>query len=149
VVTPLDTVERLISLALDEQTNQDEARNAAVTAVRLIRKHNLLIEEFQVGRARKTCNQVSLKKLQRLADEKANQMVSELVNRSIAGAYPTVTASSVVEDAIHEGLIQREQYEVFYRQLKVSLLSKVRRGIIVSKSGFSGGYQLSRSRKLI
>jgi hypothetical protein len=145
--TPLDKVQDLITLALDEGPNQEEARNAAIQAVRLIRKHGLLVGEVQVKKLRRTTEVVSTQRTKRLAEEKTNQVVSDLVKRSILGDFPIVRATQITEDMHQSGVITGEQKETFYKQLRVCLLAKVRHGVLVSKSGWQGGYQLARSEK--
>lgn len=143
--SPLDKVQDLISLALDGNPDQSEARNAAMTAVKLIRKYDLLVSEF-VGRVRRNPGLTS-QKTQRLAEERANRAVSDLVKKSIIGEYPVIRATQITEDALSTGDITQSQRDTFYHQLRGFLLSKVRHGVLVSKSGWQGGYQLARSGK--
>ena len=145
--SPLDKVQDLISLALDGNPDQEEARNAAMTAVKLIRKHDLLVSFIEVGRIRRSPGRVSSQKTQRMAEERANRAVSDLVKKSIVGDYPMIRATQITEDAIASGEITQDQRDTFYNQLRVCLLSKVRHGMLVSKSGWQGGYQLARSNK--
>jgi len=145
--SPLDKVQDLISLALDGNPDQAEARNAAITAVKLIRKHDLLVIDFEVGKVRRSPGQLSSKKTQRLAEERVSRAVSGLVNKSIIGEYPMVRATQLAEEAVSSGEITQSQWDTYYKQLRVCLLSKVRHGVLVSKSGWQGGYQLARSGK--
>jgi hypothetical protein len=145
--TPLEKVQDLISLALDPSPNQEEARNAAMQAVRLIQKHDLLVSTFEVGRVRRSPGQISSQKTQRLAEEKANQVVSDLVRKAILGEYPVIQATILTEEAHRDQVITQDQRTTFYNQLRTCLLAKVRRGVLVSKSGWQGGYQLARSVK--
>ena len=145
--SPLDKVQDLISLALDGNPDQAEARNAAITAVKLIRKHDLLVIDFEVGKVRRSPGQLSSKKTQRLAEERVSRAVSGLVNKSIIGEYPMVRATQLAEEAVSSGEITQSQWDTYYKQLRVCLLSKVGHGVLVSKSGWQGGYQLARSGK--
>lgn len=145
--TPLEKVQDLISLALDGGPNQEECRNAAMQAVRLIRKHDLLVGEFSVKKLRRTTEIVSAQRTKKLAEEKARQVVSDLVRKSILGEFPIIQATQVTEDMHQSGVITGDQKETFYKQLRVCLLEKVRHGVLVSKSGWQGGYQLARSGK--
>jgi hypothetical protein len=145
--SPLDKVQDLISLALDGNPDQEEARNAAMTAIRLIRKHDLLVGDFEVGRVRRSPGRISSQKTQRLAEERVNRTVSELVKKSILGEYPLIKATELAESAIFSGEITQGQWDTYYKQLRVCLLSKVRHGVLVSKSGWQGGYQLARIGK--
>lgn len=145
--TPLEKVQDLISLALDEGPNQEESRNAAIQAVRLIRKYDLLVGVVPVRKIRRATEVVSAQRTKRLAEEKANQVVSDLVKKAILGDFPVVRASQITEDMHHSGAITQEQKETFYKQLRVCLLSKVKHGVLISKSGWQGGYQLARTVK--
>lgn len=145
--SPLDKVQDLISLALDGNPDQAEARNAAVTAVRLIRKHDLLVTDFEVGKVRRSTGRIASQKTQRLAEERVNRAVSGLVNKSIIGEYPMLRATQLAEEAVESGEITQGQWDTYYKQLRVCLLSKVRHGVLISKSGWQGGYQLARSGK--
>jgi hypothetical protein len=145
--TPLDKVQDLISLALDEGPNQEESRNAAMQAVRLIRKHDLLVGTLQVRKLRRTPEIISAQRTKKLAEEKANQVVSDLVKKSILGDFPIIRATQITEDLHQSGVITGDQKETFYKQLRVCLLAKVRHGVLISKSGWQGGYQLARSGK--
>jgi len=147
MISPLDKVLDLIALALDGNPNQEESRNAALTAVKLIRKHDLLISSVEVKRARRTPGQVSAQKTQRLAEEWANRVVSDLVKKSILGEYPVVRATQITAEAYLKESLTQVQKSTFYKQLRVCMLAKVRRGVLVSKSGWQGGYQLARSNK--
>lgn len=143
--SPLDKVLDLISLALDGNPDPEEARNAAITAVKLIRKHELLVSPLEVGKARRNPGQVSAQRTQRLAEEWANRVVSDLVKKAIVGEYPVVRATQIADEAYFAGKVTQDQKSTFYKQLRVCLLAKVRRGVLVSKSGWQGGYQLARS----
>lgn len=145
--TPLDKVQDLISLALDEGAPQGEARNAAMQAVRLIREYDLLVGTVPVRKLRRTTEIVSAQKTKKMAEEKANQVVSDLVKKSILGDFPVIQATQITNDMHQCGAITQEQKETFYKQLRVCLLAKVRHGVLVSKSGWQGGYQLARSGK--
>lgn len=145
--TPLDKVQDLISLALDEGPNQEEARNAAMHAVRLIQKYGLLVGTVPVRKLRHTPETISAQKTKKLAEEKANQVVSDLVKRSIVGDFPVIRATQITDDLHQSGIITQEQKDTFYKQLRVCLLAKVRHGVLISKSGWQGGYQLARSGK--
>jgi hypothetical protein len=144
--SPLDKVQDLISLALDGNPNQEEARNAAMMAVKIIRTHGLLVGEFEPGKIRRSTDRILLRKVQRLAEDRVNRTVSELVRKSIVGEYPLIRATELAEDAVSLGEIPQGQWDIFYKQLRVCLLSKVRHGVLVSKSGWKGGYQLARSK---
>ena len=63
--SPLDKVQDLISLALDSGPDQEEARNAAMSAVRLIRKYDLLVSPVEVGKVRRNPG-LAAQKTQRL-----------------------------------------------------------------------------------
>jgi Protein of unknown function (DUF2786) len=143
--TPLDKVQDLISLALDEGPNPEEARNAAMQAVRLIHKHDLLVGVVPVGKLKRITEVTSMQKIRKLAEEKANQVVSDLVRRSILGDFPVVQATQITNDMHQSGAITQDQKEVFYKRLRVCLLTKVRHGVLISKSGWQGGYQLAPS----
>ena len=145
--SPLDKVQDLISLALDGNPDQAEARNAAMTAVKLIRKHDLLVTDFEVGKVRRSTGRITSQKTQRLAEERVNRAVSGLVNKSIIGEYPMLRATQLAEEAVASGEITQSQWDTYYKQLRVCLLSKVRHGVLISKSGWQGGYQLARSGK--
>jgi hypothetical protein len=145
--SPLDKVQDLISLALDSGPDQEEARSAALNAVRLIRKYNLLVSPIEVGKVRRSPGRVSAQKTQRLAEERVNRAVSELVKKSIVGEYPMIKATELAENAIFSGEITHNQWDTYYGQLRTCLLSKVRHGVLVSKSGWQGGYQLARTSK--
>lgn len=145
--SPLEKVQDLITLALDDSHNPEEARNAAVQAVKLIRKHDLLVGEVPVRRLRRTPADVLNHRLKKLAEEKANQVVSDLVKRAIVGDFPVIQATQVTNDMHAKGDLTQEQKDIFCNQLRVSLLTKVRHGVLVSKSGWQGGYQLARRGK--
>jgi hypothetical protein len=144
--SPLDKVQDLISLALDSGPDQEEARNAAMSAVRLIRKYDLLVSPVEVGKVRRNPG-LAAQKTQRLAEERVNKAVSELVRKSIIGEYPMIKATELAENAIASGEITHSQRDTYYGQLRTCLLSKVRHGMLVSKSGWQGGYQLARTGK--
>jgi hypothetical protein len=143
--TSLDKVQDLISLALDGGANQEEARNAAMQAVRLIQKHDLLASTVPVRKLRRTTEIVSAQKTKKLAEEKANQVVSDLVRRAILGDFPIIRATQIAEEMHQIGAITQDQKDTFYKQLRVCLLAKVRHGVLISKTGWQGGYQLARS----
>jgi hypothetical protein len=145
--TPLDKVQDLISLALDGGPNQEEARNAAMQAVRLIQKHDLLVGVVPVRKLRRNPEGFSMQKTKKLAEERANQVVSDLVRKSILGDFPMIRATQITDEMHQSGVITQEQKETFYKQLRVCLLAKVRHGVLVSKNGWNGGYQLARSGK--
>lgn len=145
--SPLEKVQDLITLALDDSHNREEARNAAVQAIKLIRKHDLLVGEVPVRRLRRTTEEVLGHKIKKLAEEKANQVVSDLVKRAIIGDFPVIQASQITNDMHAKGDLSQDQKELFYKQLRVCLLTKVRHGVLVSKSGWQGGYQLARRGK--
>ncbi len=141
--SPLEKVTNLISLALDSNAGPEEARSAAMSAVALIHKHNLLISSVAIPRVRIGSPNTS-HKIQKLAEETVNQVISELVRKSILGDYPKLQASQIMDDAFSTGVITEGQKEVFYKCLHNILRAKVRRGVLISQTGWHGGYQLAK-----
>ena len=143
-----------MSLALDKQTGTEESRTAAVNALTLIRKHHLLTgptEEF-VTKAKPLVVEppvMSIKDVRILAEDKARKTVSDLVRKSILGEFPWVNATTLAEEAVSVGVIRREHWEVFRDQVRKVMNSKVNRGVLISRSGFRGGYQLAQNRKSV
>ena len=145
--SPLDKVLDLISLALDNNVSPEEARSAAMSAITLIRKHDLLIANVEVKRLKRTPEVVTAKRMQKLAEECANQVVSDLVKRSILGEYPTVSSSRITYEWGDKRNLSSSEKEAFARQLKVALNVKVKHGLLISKSGWQGGYQLAQTKR--
>lgn len=146
-----------MSLALDKQTGTEESRTAAITALSLIRKHHLLIgpEEVLILESKpleKSASEppvMSLKDVRTLAEERARKTVSDLVRKSILGEFPWVSATTLAEEAVTMGVIRREHWEIFRDQIRKVLNSKVNRGVLISRSGYRGGYQLVQNRKSV
>lgn len=116
-----------------------------MTAVTLIHKHNLLISSVEIpGVRRFSSSTVTSHKIQKLAEDKVNQVISELVKKAILGEYPKLQASQIMDEAFSEGVITEGQKEVFYKYLHNILRAKVRRGVLVSRTGWQGGYQLAK-----
>jgi hypothetical protein len=157
MMSPINKVLGLMALALDKQTGTEESRTAAITALTLIRKHRLLIgpAEEVVIESKPPESSVSeppvmsIKDVRTLAEDKACKTVSELVRKSILGEFPWVNATTLTENAMREGIIRREHWEVFRDHIRRVLNSKVNRGVLVSRSGFRGGYQLVQNRKSV
>ncbi len=157
--SPIDKVLDLMSLALDKQTGTEESRTAAITALVLIRKHHLLIgptEEVVIESKppEKSASEpeppvMSIKDVRTLAEDKARKTVSFLVRKSILGEFPWVNATTLAEEAVAAGVIRREHWEVFRDHVRKVLNSKVNRGVLISRSGFRGGYQLVQNRKSV
>lgn len=155
--SPIDKVLDLISLALDKQTGTEESRTAAITALTLIRKHHLLIgptEELVIESKppEKSAPEppvMSIKDVRALSEEKARKVVSDLVRKSILGEFPWINATTIAEEAVTSGVIRREHWEVFRNEVRKILNAKVNRGVLISRSGFRGGYQLAQNRKSV
>lgn len=155
--SPIDKVLDLMALALDKEADTEESRTAAITALTLIKKHKLLIgpEEELVFESKPPVAGtpeppvMSIKDVRNLADDKARQAVSDLVRKSILGEFPLITATSITEGVIKAGGIRREHWEVFCTKVRKSLNEKVNRGVLTSKSGYKGGYQLVKNRKSV
>lgn len=155
--SPIDKVLDLMSLALDKQTGTEESRTAAITALNLIRKHHLLIgpaeeliiESKPLEKSASEPPVMSIKDVRTLAEERARKTVSDLVRKSILGDFPWVNATTLAEEAVTTGVIRREHWEVFRDQIRKILNSKVNRGVLISRSGYRGGYQLVQNRKSV
>ena len=155
--SPIDKVLDLMALALDKETGTEESRTAAITALILIRKHRLLLgpteelvfEPAEPVRGSSEPPVMSVKDVRVLAEERARKSVSDLVKKSIIGEFPWVNATTLAEDAVTAGVIRREHWEVFRNEIRKILNAKVNRGILKSRSGFRGGYQLAQNRKLV
>jgi hypothetical protein len=146
-----------MALALDKGTDKEESRTAAITALTLIRKHRLLFEpegdltpEPEPPRPSSPLSaEMSVKSIRNLADDQARKLVSELVRKSILGGFPLVSAASIAEAEIKAGHLLRKHRKVFLDQLRKTLNAKVNRGVLVSKSGYRGGYQLAQTKKAV
>ena len=154
---PIDKVLDLMALALDKEAGTEESRTAAITALTLIKKHKLLIgptEELVIESKPPESSTseppvMSIKDVRALAEDRARKAVSELVRKSILGEFPWVTATTLAEEAVTLGVIRREHWEVFRDQIRKILNSKVNRGVLISRSGYRGGYQLAQNRKSV
>jgi hypothetical protein len=145
--SPLEKVQALITLALDDSNNREEARNAAVQAIKLIRKHDLLVGEIPVRKLRRAPEDFLIYKIKKLAEEKTNQVVSELVKRAIVGDFPVISAIQITNAMCAEGAFTQDQKDIFYAQLRRCLATKMRHGILISNLGGKKGYQLARRGK--
>jgi len=144
---PLVTVQKLIGLALNPGAGVEESRNAALAAIRIIHRHNLLSTTPPRKRVRKPKNPepvqvMSREEIRLVAESKADLFVAFLVKKAILGKFPCFSSRAIAEQALQDGKVHSANRHVFFYYLKQALSLKVKQGILRAKSGSKGGYHL-------
>lgn len=91
--------------------------------------------------------QMSRAELRVLAEGKADRFVSFLVKKSITGEFPCFTARYLTEKALKNGELNSLDRHVYHHYLQKAMQSRVKSGLLGSKSGPKGGYHLVQSKK--
>lgn len=141
-MTILSRILKLFALA--ESDNDDEARNAAMAAVRLIKEHRLL-DGVQIPKpanhnlpSRPTRSRRS--DLQLEAFLKVTRFVAFLQRRAGEGSYPAFEARYIVNRAVKDGSISQADSESFLYYMRKSIRMRMKDGTIEYIPG--KGYRL-------
>lgn len=142
IVTILSKILKLFALV--ESDNDDEARNAAMAAVRLIKEHRLL----DGIRIRKPANynlpprsmRSRRADLQLQATQKVGRFVAFLRRKADCGSYPAFEVRSIVNRAVKEGSISPADSDAFLYYMRKSIRERMKNGTIEYIPG--KGYRL-------
>lgn len=169
MATVLDRIKKL--MALTTSPFEEEARTAAVTAVRLIVEHNLLVksmprrvvkhEEDEEGvdatisdifrRAREKkpgpAPRQGMAALKQCAFDKCDRFVSFLEKKSELGEYPVFSAVRIADKAVKDGQVNALDRAKFHYYLQMALRLQVVSGVLRSVKGYGGGYRLGELRQ--
>lgn len=131
---PLAKVQHLMALATDNGASSEEARTAAVLAIRLIRENNLLAAKKQPYE--------QLAEIRESAEQEAADFIKILKKKARKKQYPLLSAAQIVNMAVEMGEISPEEKDYFLKYFRKALRYYIDQGILGSIRGCEGGYYL-------
>lgn len=152
----LSKVRDLLKLATS--SNENEARNAAFLAAKLINQHGFIIvgsffdaidstpppPASQPPPPKPKASKKTRTELRAMAVEKSLRFVEYLKKKALVHKdFPLFSVKALVEKSVSNREILPEDGKMFSYYLKIELWNFTRQGILVSKPGNAGGYRLS------
>lgn len=126
----LETVQKLMNLA--SSPIEEEARTAAMKAIRLIREHKLLTSPGP--------SKIRRAEIQQLAELRTRNLVGCLQELAGVAIYPTYTPRSVADLSLDTGEISERELPTFVYYARQSLKMLTAKGILEYYRG--KGYRL-------
>jgi len=151
-----DKIKKLVALALSPATPQEEARNSAMVALRLIIKNNLLpisidfkvqLEETKLEEKKEPKKEpaapTTRKELRELAYLKVGRFIDFLRLKNSSGLTPRYQANFVTDRCLKgfdRHTVTTDTIRVLHYFVQLALREKVAEGRLLSKPGSKGGY---------
>jgi hypothetical protein len=126
----LETVQKLMNLA--NSPVEEEARTAAMKAIRLIQEHKLLMVTGP-SKIRKV-------EIQQLAELRTRNLVGCLQDLAKIAIYPTYTPRSIADLSLDTGEISEKELPTFVHYARQSLKMLTTKGVLEYSHG--KGYRL-------